>query len=891
MATMSLSLLAQANFLLRWFWGFEALYILFESYYWYYGIVGTNTVWRVVGVAHMLGSLYCMAFFVLYGCRLDLVCGRLLRCPCARRCCSGRCCAFQPLLCLQPAARYAELVIPLSLVMIAWSEMRTLGLVLMWACALLVYFRFHQRREEFSFVASRNVGRIESLAKEGMAKDEVPDQEIAEGKKDFNAEVVGAVTEAMEVTGTPATVEASAADSPSRVWRSDVIEFLIYAPIFTSAVFALKLGNGSLNVIHGTGSKILLSVLAALTFALRFAEARLSEARSMPQETAPSENLVLSTHQALASQSMAVMIATSATLLLYLANPVFMLRYADAYPHAMQLPLSLRLLHFAALVSPSLLGVYFREWLCWSLGFCAASHAADTHDIEGRQSGCREQSENTMPTPVKSAGGLAFALSASSRRRWSIYAASLCVSISLAFLLHLKSSWWRSSCPDWTAACIGVGFTATVGALAAEVVLFVRRTLEFEFISDPKLLKVSQCACGTQELEAKASVTGYVLRTHHVCRAFALMYGLWLAQSLPMLTLQTSLLLASTAFSVYLVRWRGDRTWMGLGRDMVVGGLDLTREFQEAMLSVSALLVLLLLLHVPQWSLYDLTFPAPASIDRMANHDSMGAHFNLTVATWNIQRGFAGTDRSTALNYGSVYSKLSEWGVDVASFQESEASHPFTGATDFGSYLGSAASSGLCAMTPRFGNYSACDFYYGGVLAKQTIFGNAMLAASGIRWKTCDLGRLKSTFPMPTRPYTWCSAELRNKSLAIYSLHLSFTEGARHVRNIANDVQATLASGAFDIVIVMGDFNVRISDSERIYQPFWDVGMVHVLNPFGLPNFEYPGTRTPVPGRRVLDVDHIFVFGHRRVVEARAREELWKDELSDHIPVVATIEF
>merc|ERR1740129_2506292 len=71
-------------------------------------------------------------------------------------------------------------------------------------------------------------------------------------------------------------------------------------------------------------------------------------------------------------------------------------------------------------------------------------------------------------------------------------------------------------------------------------------------------------------------------------------------------------------------------------------------------------------------------------------------------------------------------------GADIAAFQEVEAGHPFTGASDFGSFLGSASSSGLCARPSRFGSHSGCDFYYGAILAEQRLFFKSVV---GWQWR------------------------------------------------------------------------------------------------------------------------------------------------------------
>lgn len=53
----------------------------------------------------------------------------------------------------------------------------------------------------------------------------------------------------------------------------------------------------------------------------------------------------------------------------------------------------------------------------------------------------------------------------------------------------------------------------------------------------------------------------------------------------------------------------------------------------------------------------------------------------------------------------------------------------------------------------------------------------------------------------------------------------------------------------------------------------------------------YPETRVSSPRTRKLDIDHVFAVGYKKVVHARALEELWEENISDHIPIVATLEF
>lgn len=176
-------------------------------------------------------------------------------------------------------------------------------------------------------------------------------------------------------------------------------------------------------------------------------------------------------------------------------------------------------------------------------------------------------------------------------------------------------------------------------------------------------------------------------------------------------------------------------------------------------------------------------------------------------------------------------------------------------------------------------------------LLSKDFFSNPLLAGSGVRFRDCSLGRLENPFPNPTHLYTHCVAEVGTKTIAIYNVHPSRFTFVDAMKVFARAVQASIISNAFDAVVAMGDFNGRISEQNTSYQLLVDMGMANVLNPFNLANYTYPATRMRVPGVPVIDVDHIYVVGHVRVVQAQAREDLWQDELSDHIPVVATLEF
>jgi len=855
-------LLTYTNFILAQFWHFVVLYVFFESYYWYYGFVGGETETVVVGLVHQLIPSYFLIFLGLHGCRLDLI----LRCICHRcpqrwcmwsesvsRWCLGRCCFFYPLLILEKVAPQEERLTPIVVVVIGWAQQRTLNLVLIWVCILLLYFRFSAGGDHISprqEIEPKEV--VSSPQNTGQVTVTVYGKSVCE-TQNGNISGSGPLAQHTEISSIPSP-EVSIAHSCTKTES-----FLVLTPIFASAVFTLKLGNGSLNIIHGSGSNILASVLAVLTVACRCLGSGIVQTKTVAKECETRGEVVWSPHQNLVSQSMAMMLAANTSLLLYISNPLFVIRFASAYLRNMHLPVQLRMLHFVALVAPSF--VLHTNTICH--GMCL-------------ENGCFK---SMFKAPLK--------------RRRGFCITPLFVLASLIFLLRIKSVWWQLSCPDWLGSIVGILFTAGVSWMATEVVRFVRHTLALESIH-PLFLEVRLCPTNGQKPCAVATIDRYVLRKLHVCRAFMLVYLIWVFQSAPMLELQTALLLIFALLCVYFVWLRGDGSkTQHTTEHAVVGPMQVRYNLQEAKLAISSLCVFILALHIPQWALYDLTFETPRSLD-VPGHDTnlgVGVGFNITVVTWNIQRGFAGTDMSTAVNYGNVYAYLGEMGADIAAFQEVEAGHPFTGASDFGSFLGSASSSGLCARPSRFGSSSGCDFYYGAVLAEQRLFANTMLSGSGVRLRDCSVGKWENRFPNPMNIYTLCAAEAGSRHIAIYNVHPGRPAFVATMPAIAEMVRASIKSNAFDGVVVMGDFNGRISEQKATYQILVDLGMVNVLNPLKLANYTYPGTRMRVPTIPLIDVDHIYVFGHKRVVQARAREDLWADELSDHIPVVATLEF
>ncbi|CAD7942422.1 unnamed protein product [Amoebophrya sp. A120] len=312
----------------------------------------------------------------------------------------------------------------------------------------------------------------------------------------------------------------------------------------------------------------------------------------------------------------------------------------------------------------------------------------------------------------------------------------------------------------------------------------------------------------------------------------------------------------------------------------------------------------------------------------------------LTFLTWNAQRGFPGSDFSIQQNFGALYDKLSRLmspSVDVVGLQELEAQHPILGARDFGLYLAAvgttpqdetknadyasfcqrnsallSSSSSELASSSSTTTPARCAFVYGNKVRANSFGGQPIVTHAGVSLRKAEslVGTWPSDFPFPAFGYSRVTIALPAETTAagtptaavparfiyVYNAHGNIFHRPRYWPQIAQEVSLAMQTGKIVGAVVMGDMNYRGQRLEPRFQQYAgpipeEHELRHVLNMNKTREFSFPETRISSPTTRKLDIDHIFVAGEKRVVYARALDELWAENISDHIPVIATIEF
>ncbi|CAD7949479.1 unnamed protein product [Amoebophrya sp. A25] len=327
--------------------------------------------------------------------------------------------------------------------------------------------------------------------------------------------------------------------------------------------------------------------------------------------------------------------------------------------------------------------------------------------------------------------------------------------------------------------------------------------------------------------------------------------------------------------------------------------------------------------------------------------------FNLTFLTWNIQRGHPGTDHWTRQNFAEVYEKLSLYRAvdkdqnsdakyffpvlpDVVGLQEAEAQHPGLGARDFGIFMaqevdrshGSQVSTlsstnstgarsfrehevGMCSsrfgtwsryvQLPKEGSQVKCKWFYGNRVRSNSFGGQPIIVAPGLDVDEMTMHDWPSNFPFPTFGYATVQISLVGKIIQVYNCHGNIFEREKYWPTLRDEIRAKMATNEINAAVVMGDLNWYSYELEQVFTTDFP-GMVHVLNPtrYTIPedNLSNPhpggeeGYRDMFPSTRIvsgasgsskLDIDHM------RVVHAEALDGFWDLDISDHIPMIATI--
>ena len=278
----------------------------------------------------------------------------------------------------------------------------------------------------------------------------------------------------------------------------------------------------------------------------------------------------------------------------------------------------------------------------------------------------------------------------------------------------------------------------------------------------------------------------------------------------------------------------------------------------------------------------------------------------VRIFAYNIQRGFAGLDKICAKRFTEQLDLYDRYSPDILALTEGEMSHPMFGGNDvlfnFRYQL---------QFSSHTTNWDFCSAFYGSNPRRAPFFGNPMFAKRH-ELRKCGVVALPSTFPLPDFVYSVCQVTVqtvgtrRTKTLYLYNVHGPFSRADRedNWRVLADKVGEHIAADAGrneTAVVVMGDLNTRnralpTRGDPNYLKPLTEAGMVHVLNPTNDLEFDYPNTRVIPSGSKFnpswekLDIDHIFVWGHVSIANARALVEEGFS-ITDHYAIVADIGF
>ena len=280
----------------------------------------------------------------------------------------------------------------------------------------------------------------------------------------------------------------------------------------------------------------------------------------------------------------------------------------------------------------------------------------------------------------------------------------------------------------------------------------------------------------------------------------------------------------------------------------------------------------------------------------------------LRFVSWNVQRGYKGQDWWTVNTMADLRSALSEWSPDVVGFQEGEMQHFLLGSADLGFNFRWQE-----AFSASSGQLRFCSFFYGNSVVHNGFFGNPIFSRTR-SLENCRVHQLWPSSHANTLPFLYSQCEVRverastvdgvsSKKVVLFNVHGPLLQDDKEANwaQIVRAIREERRGG--HAVVLLGDLNTPnrpVPERDRpnnligltTAENQGGAGMVHVLNPFGDAGYEQPDTRVTAAGWPRLDIDHMFVVGHKRVKKAWVHNEgNWMGAISDHLAIVADIEF